>query len=71
MVYKPMSVSYTWLTLYRSNTFPYAMEPPLYQEQHPQAQQYYYRTVPQYPNQGNYSGGYLPPVQDLYDTSYR
>ena len=34
----------------------------------PQAQQYDYRTAPQYPN---YGGGYLPPVQDLYDTSYR
>ena len=45
------------------------MEPPLYQEQQPQAQQYYYGTSPQYPHQGNYyTGGNLPPVQDFYDT---
>ena len=61
---------------YRSNTFPNATEPPLYQQQpplyhqqQPQAQQYNYGTTPQYPNQGNYfSGANLPPVQDFYDT---
>ena len=70
-------------SFYRSNTFPnatepplyqqqpplYQQQPPLYQQQHPQAQQYNYGTTPQYPNQGNYfSGANLPPVQDFYDT---
>ena len=55
----------------RSNTFPNAMEPPLYQEQQAQAQQYYrYGYMPQNQNQDSFrDGNYkLPPVQDCYDT---
>ena len=47
------------------------MEPPLYQEQQAQAQQYYrYGYMPQNQNQDSFrDGNYkLPPVQDCYDT---
>ena len=47
------------------------MELPLYQEQQPQAQQYYYYgNMPQNQNQGKFKDGNykLPPVQDCYDT---
>ena len=58
------------ITLYRSNTYPNAIQPQLYEEPQPQAQQYYYygNPSPRNPNREYYKGGNLPPVQDFYDT---